>query len=30
MDEIQELLGKIHSQKNFYAKFKDGKPYVSG
>ena len=30
MDEIQELLGKIHSQKNFYAKSKDGKPYVSG
>ena len=30
MDEIQELLGKIHSQKNFYAKFKVGKPYVSG
>lgn len=30
MNEIQELLGKIHTQKNFYAKFKDGKPYVSG
>jgi len=30
MREIQELLGRIHSQKNFYAKFTDGKPYVSG
>ena len=31
MMEIQELLGKIHNQKNHYAKFKDGKtPYVSG
>ena len=24
MREIQELLGRIHSQKNFYSKFKDG------
>jgi|TARA_B100001094_G_scaffold41976_1_gene36674 hypothetical protein len=31
MNEIQELLGKIHNQKNYYAKFKDGKTtYVSG
>ncbi len=30
MNEIQEVLGKIHEQKNFYAKFKDGTPYVSG
>ena len=30
MHEIQELLGKIHNQKNHYAKFKDGRPYVSG
>ena len=31
MMEIQELLGKIHNQKNHYAKFKDGKTtYVSG
>jgi len=31
MNEIQEVLGRIHEQKNFYAKFKDGKiPYVSG
>ena len=30
MDEIQDVLGRIHEQKNFYAKFKDGKPYVSG
>ena len=30
MMEIQEVLGRIHDQKNFYAKFKDGKPYVSG
>ena len=30
MQELQELLGKIHQQKVFYAKFKDGKPYVGG
>lgn len=30
MMEIQELLGRIHNQKNHYARFKDGKPYVSG
>ena len=30
MHEIQELLGKIHNQKNYFAKFKDGRPYVSG
>ena len=30
MNEIQEVLGKIHNQKNHYAKFKDGKTYVSG
>ncbi len=30
MNEIQEVLGKIHHQKNHYAKFKDGKTYVSG
>ena len=30
MHEIQEVLGRIHEQKNFYAKFKDGQPYVSG
>ena len=30
MHEIQEVLGRIHDQKVFYAKFKDGKPYVSG
>ena len=30
MHEIQEVLGRIHEQKNFYSKFKDGKPYVSG
>ena len=31
MYEIQDVLGRIHEQKNFYAKFKDGKtPYVSG
>ena len=28
--EIQEVLGKIHNQKNHYAKFNDGKTYVSG
>ena len=30
MNEIQEVLGRLHEQKNFYSKFKDGKPYVSG
>ena len=30
MHEIQSLLGRIHDQKNLYAKFKDGTPYVSG
>ena len=30
MKELQEVLGRIHEQKEFYAKFKDGKPYVSG
>lgn len=31
MVELQNVLGRIHEQKNFYAKFKDGKqPYVSG
>lgn len=30
MNEIQGVLGRIHEQKNFYSKFKDGKPYVSG
>tara|TARA_Y200000002_G_C22571193_1_gene616716 strand:- start:52 stop:279 length:228 start_codon:yes stop_codon:yes gene_type:complete len=30
MDEIQEVLGRIHEQKNFYAKFKNGTTYVSG
>tara|TARA_Y200000002_G_C22477249_1_gene577226 strand:- start:490 stop:720 length:231 start_codon:yes stop_codon:yes gene_type:complete len=31
MREIQELLGRIHSQKTFYASFKNKKiPYVSG
>lgn len=30
MLEIQNLLGKIHNQKNHYAKFSDGTPYVSG
>ena len=31
MYEIHDVLGRIHEQKNFYAKFKDGKtPYVSG
>ncbi len=30
MNEIQEVLGRIHEQKVFYASFKDGKPYVSG
>ena len=30
MYEIQDVVGRIHEQKNFYAKFKDGQPYVSG
>tara|TARA_B100001287_G_scaffold47058_1_gene36101 strand:+ start:2728 stop:2955 length:228 start_codon:yes stop_codon:yes gene_type:complete len=30
MYEILDVLGRLHEQKNFYAKFKDGKPYVSG
>ena len=30
MHEIQEVLGRIHEQKTFYAKFKDGTTYVSG
>ncbi len=30
MHEIQELLGRIYHQKNFFSKFKDGSPYVSG
>ena len=30
MHEIQEVLGRIYEQKNFYAKFKDGTTYVSG
>ena len=30
MHEIQALLGKIHNQKNYYAKFIDGTTYVSG
>lgn len=31
MNEIQQLLGKIHQQKTFYASFKNKKtPYVSG
>ena len=30
MHEIQAVLGRIHEQKVFYAKFKDGKSYVSG
>tara|TARA_X000001036_G_C20558486_1_gene757391 strand:+ start:502 stop:729 length:228 start_codon:yes stop_codon:yes gene_type:complete len=30
MHELQNLLGKIHSQKVFYAKFSDGRPYVGG
>lgn len=30
MHEIQQVLGRIYEQKNFYAKFKDGKTYVSG
>lgn len=30
MMEIQELLGRIHEQKVFYAKPQNGTPYVSG
>ena len=30
MQEIQTVLGRFHEQIYFYAKFKDGKPYVSG
>ena len=30
MNELQEVLGRIHEQKEFYASFPDGKPYVSG
>tara|TARA_B100000925_G_scaffold231903_1_gene180422 strand:+ start:975 stop:1199 length:225 start_codon:yes stop_codon:yes gene_type:complete len=30
MHELQELLGRIHNQKNHYARFKDNTPYVSG
>lgn len=30
MHEIQDLLGRIHHQKNHYARFKDDTPYVSG
>jgi len=30
MHEIQDVLGRIHQQKNYYAKFKDGQTYVSG
>lgn len=30
MHEIQEVLGRLYEQKNFYAKFKDGTTYVSG
>ena len=30
MHELQNLLGKIHQQKVFYAKFSDGRPYVGG
>tara|TARA_Y100000389_G_scaffold46835_1_gene41868 strand:- start:6967 stop:7194 length:228 start_codon:yes stop_codon:yes gene_type:complete len=30
MHEIQEVLGRIHEQKNFYAKFNDSTTYVSG
>jgi hypothetical protein len=30
MHEIQEVLGRIHEQKNFYAKFNNGTTYVSG
>ena len=30
MNEIQEVLGRIHSEKIHYATFKDGTTYVSG
>lgn len=30
MHEIQELLGRIHEQKVFYAKMPNKQPYVSG
>ena len=30
MHEIQELLGRIHEQKVFYAKMPNQQPYVSG
>ena len=30
MNELQEILGKIHNQKIFYEKNKNGKPYVGG
>ena len=30
MNEIQEVLGKLYNQKVFYAKFKNGQPYVGG
>ena len=30
MHEIQELLGRIHDQKNWYTKMPKGQPYVSG
>ncbi|MAK97497.1 MAG: hypothetical protein CL996_08415 [Euryarchaeota archaeon] len=30
MHEIQDVLGRIHQQKNYYAKFKNGQTYVSG
>ena len=30
MNEIQAVLGRLHEQKNHYAKFKDGRTYVSG
>ena len=29
-NEIQEVLGRIHEQKEFNSKFKDGTTYVSG
>lgn len=30
MNEIQELLGRIHDQKTWYTKMPKGQPYVSG
>ena len=30
MNEIQEVLGRLHEQKEFYSQVRDGKPYVSG